>query len=655
MDELLEQFLIEGRELVGRATADLAALERDPVAPGRIESAFRAIHTLKGSAGIFNLAPMGAALHAAEDLLGAVRGGRENMTPSVCRGLLDCIDQCDRWIDALENLGALPADAAKEAVRIANALSAFGSGSDASSIAPLDQAPLWLERLLERERPLIAEAAAAGTPLVAVRYAPRSDYFFSGDDPLALIASIPELLALSIEAREPWPPLEEFDPFQCNLLVEALSSATRGEVQQPFRFIADQVELTEIAPSSTGHEAPETSEAARPRDPSGTRTMRVESARIDSLVDLVGELVVAKNGLSHLAAEIEAGTDPRAVAAAIRASQAATDRIVADLHRQLMGVRMVALDGSFRRLPRLVREIAARLSRDILFEVKGGDTEVDKAIADALFEPLLHMLRNAIDHGIEPPAARVSAGKPPAGRIVLAAKSLGDQVLVEVSDDGAGIDPDAIRKVAQQRGLIGAEAALDDEAAIQLVFAPGFSTAEHVSDVSGRGVGMDAVRTAIERVGGRIALASRRGHGTTFSLRLPATAALTTILLVGVAGQKFAIPLELIVETARVPEDRILPIGLGKAFVLRNRTIPLLDLAQLIGLAMRPRAREVHVLLVDGGEGVVGLAVDSFSERMNIMLRPLTGLLTGIKGVSGTTLLGDGSVLLILDLPEVIG
>jgi two-component system chemotaxis sensor kinase CheA len=650
MDELFEQFLIEGRELISQASDDLLALEREPNATGRLESAFRAVHTLKGSVAIFDLAPMGAALHAAEDLLGGARAESIGLDASVAQALLACLDQCDRWMDFVGENGTLPIEASRDGMRIAQGLASLSGAAAAAETEADGTAPLWLTALAEAEAEPIAAARAAGATLVALRYVPREDCFFAGDDPLAIAEAIPEPVALRMMAREPWSALDSFDPYRCNLVIEAVSAAPLPDVSRIFRFIPDQVEIVALAGAQPERRDDLSGDA-------GQRTIRVEAVQIDRLLDLVGELVVAKNGLSHLAAEAERGASPAAMAAAIRAGGAATERLIVDMHRAVMDMRMVPLDRVFRRLGRLVREIAARLDREVNLTVEGEATRVDKAIADALFEPLLHAVRNAIDHGIEPAAQRAVRGKSAAGRLTLSARSLGDHILVEVADDGGGIDTIRVREAAVARGLVDAEAAaaLDDDAVSRLVFAPGFSTAASVTDVSGRGIGMDAVKAAVERLGGRVALASRSGVGTRLSLHLPATAALTSVLIVDTAGERFAVPFDAIGETARIRRDAVRRVGLGQAFVLRDRTLPLLDLAELLGLGARPGGDDLKILVVDGGQGAVGLIVDAFSERLDVILRPMTGLLADMPGISGTSLLGDGSVLLILDLPEMIG
>lgn len=651
MDELFEQFMIEGRELISKATDDLMALGEDLAAVGRIDGAFRAVHTLKGSVAIFDLAPMGTALHAAEDLLGAVRSAAVPMDQAVARALLGCLDQCDRWMDAVEESGHLPLDAPRDAVRIATGLVALTGASQEMPASARSEDHPWAVDLLLRHSTRLEKTRNLGAALVAVRYLPSEDCFFAGDDPMSLVAAVPELLALEITALEPWPPLDEFDPYRCNLKIEFVTLASEADIHQLFRFIPDQVEIVSISPATSGEDP------AASAGVDSQRTIRVSAREIDSLLDLIGELVVTKNSFSLLAAHAEAGMDPKSVGAAIRAAQANTDRLVADMHRTVMAVRMVPLDRLFQRLTRTVRELAQRLDKNIAFDVQGESTRVDKAVADALSEPLLHIVRNAIDHGIEAPEARQRSGKDPQGRLCLEARALGDQILVEIRDDGAGIDPARVREVAGDRQIIALEQlqAMDDDSAVQLIFAPGFSTAAMVTDVSGRGVGMDAVKTAIEQLGGRVSLSSRLGRGTTVSLRLPATAALATVLLVRVGDERFAIPLETVVETVRIERSAILPVGLGRAFVLRRQTLPLIELSALLGTDKAEPPGDAKILVIDGGRGRIGIAVDDFSERLDVMLRPLTGLLAHIPGVSGTTLLGDGSVLLILNLGELIG
>jgi two-component system chemotaxis sensor kinase CheA len=382
--------------------------------------------------------------------------------------------------------------------------------------------------------------------------------------------------------------------------------------------------------------------------------VRVEEGRIDGLAELVSELFVTKSRLSHTIAGAAALSPD--LAHALAANQAEFDRLVGGMHRAVMQMRMVPLDQSLRRLPRLVREVAAKLGRSVSFTIEGAGIQADKTTVDALYEPLLHVLRNAVDHGVEPPEARRAAGKPEQGVIALRAGLQGEQVVVTVTDDGAGIDAAALRRTAAARGLASAEAlaAMDDAAAFDLVFLPGFSTAAAVTETSGRGVGMDAVRSALQALGGQVSIAPAASGGTVVRLAVPQALALTTIVMVTAGEETLGIPIDLIAETARIPRDAIRPVGSGAAFVLRDRTIPLLSLAAVLGGPVPPAQGEAKVLVVSVAGQPVGLEVEQFGARLDVVVRPLHGLLAGLPGLRGSALLGDGRVLLVLNLPELL-
>lgn len=643
MDELLEQFLIESRDLVAQAGDDCAALADGNSGSGVIDSAFRAIHTLKGSAAIVGLGPMERMLHAAEDLLGAGRSSGQRIEAANARALVACIDQCDRWLEDVAGSGELPPDAAANAARIIATLH-DGEAED-TTVGQAGNEPGWARALVEEQRERIEAAGAQRLPLTIVRYRPREDCFFSGDDPIALAAAIPGLVAIQVRTPEEWPSLDQLDPYRCVVAIDAVSSAGEAEVRSLFRLLPDQVQIATVRA-----EAPRPAPQPRRAD----QSIRVEPAQIDRLLDFVGELLVARNQFGQLAVEA-AGEGDRL--ADLRTSGAAMDRVLREMHRGVMAMRLVPLDRVARRVARLVRETAERLGREVDIRLDGLETRVDKAVADALFDPLLHLARNALDHGIEPPSERASAGKGATGKLILSARSSGQQIIVTLADDGRGIDPATMRRLAAERRLLpeSAAAALSDDEAIQMVFAPGFSTASQVTELSGRGVGMDAVKGAVERMGGRTLLSSRVGEGTSVSIHLPAGAALTSVLTITVAGERYAVPIEVIEQTVRVPAEAVLPVGTGRAFVLRERTVPLLDLSDLLGLAAEPAGGDRKVLVVESLGGPVGVAVDEFSDRSEIILRPVTGLLSTIPVVSGTTLMGDGSVLFILNLPELIG
>ncbi|WP_066798566.1 chemotaxis protein CheA [Sphingomonas soli] len=638
MDELLSQFLIEARELIAQAGDDFEWLARDPADSARIDSAFRAIHTLKGSVAIFDMVPAGRALHAAEDVLDRARAGRHRLGRTNVDALVAVLDQTDRWVDAMERDGALSPRAGAEADAL---LARLQSNVARPPKLPAAETPPWLPALLAREA---AAIEAAASDLVAFRYNPDSECFFRGEDPLATVAALPGIAALAILPNAAWPAIDAFEPFQCMVTIEGLSAAAFDDVRTAFRFVADQVMLFPVAAARAAEAEIQTAAA---------KSLRIDTARIDALADGVGELIVANNALAHVAAEADR-VDPQ-IGAQVRAAHAALERAVSGMRRSVMTVRLVSLGPSLRRLPRMVREIAATLGKPVRFEISGEGIEVDKGIADELFEPLLHLVRNALDHGIEPGVVRRKAGKPETGLLRLAVTREGDQVVVALTDDGAGIDTARVRAIAVERGLLDrdAAAALDEMQAMRLIFAPGFSTAATVSAVSGRGVGMDAVKAAIDRLGGRVEIGSVLGRGTTIRLRLPLNAILTRLLIVRAGGERYGIPLDRIVETTSIPTEHIHDVGGGRSCVLRDRAIPVLSLAALLGAEDR-RSPFTKLIVTENAAEPVGVIVDGFGQRIDGLVRPKTGLMAGVRGLAGTTTLGDGGVLLVLDLAELV-
>lgn len=646
MDELLEQFLIEGRDLIAEANAAFAVLRDNSGEAGAIDAAFRAVHTLKGSVGLFDMAPAERLLHMAEDNLSLARKGERQLTAPDMAGLVATIDQIDRWIDELERDGALGPDAADITERLSSA---------EPMTKPQDREPeadrAWLAALLGRHRAAIEES---DVPLVAFRYTPDSDAFFRGEDPLALVATLPGVRAVDIlPVGGVWPPRDGFEAFSCVMAIEGLTTATVDALRPFFRMVPDQFTLLPVVVEQARAEIEAHSAVGRDVTQSATTVLRVDAHRVNALADTIGELVVATNALAILAERADAIDPPLALG--IRAAQAELERAVGAASRAVSAVRLVSLAPALRRLPRLVREIAASLGKKIDFVMTGEQTEVDKQIADGLFEPLLHLVRNAIDHGIENAVGRARAGKSATGNLTLTIRREADHIVAILSDDGAGIDRDHIRAIAIARGLITGEvgASLSDADTLALIFAPGFSTAQAVSNVSGRGVGMDAVQAAVDRLRGWIEIDSVFGRGTRFTLRLPANAITTRLLVIEVGRDRYAVPFDQIVETVRVERDRLLPVGTGMACVLRDRTVPVLSLAELLG-GIDSGASPVKLLVTRASGDTVALRVDGFHERLDAMVRPALGLLAGMSLVGGTTMMGDGTVMLVLNMAEII-
>ncbi len=759
---LLLQFIPEARDLLDQAGRSLLALEREPGGPA-LNELFRAVHTLKGTSGLFDILPLTRVVHAAEDLLDAVQAGRLALAAETADVLLDALDQVGAWINGLDEAGELPGTAETAAdswvVRLRAPLS-VRDGQEQSRERPAGEAaraavPDWVAALPHAEQH--ACAAAADCPLFAIAYMPDANCFFRGEDPLALIRQVPGLRLSRIEPRSAWPDLETIDPFICALRLYAIAAADEAELVHLFRYVPDQVRIIALPaewpnPAQPGTADPDSlklvlegqrrllrasgpadllpgrleaaaqalqgtihaierddladalaaaSDAARTTgapdallafidrlsaDPpaeartgvaekggdhvpvaaaagattAGAATLRVEQSKIDALMNLIGELVVAKNALAWLARQAESGTlGPRELAREIKDRQSLVNRIAEDMQGAVMAVRMLPVEHVFQRFPRLVRDISRRLGKQVELVIEGGETEADKNVIEALADPLIHIVRNSLDHGLEPPELRAEAGKPASGTIRLQAAQDNDNVVIRVIDDGRGIDPAAIRRKAVANGLIDAAQAesLPDEEAVKLVFAPGFSTAETVSDLSGRGVGMDVVRSAVEKAGGRVNLTSRKGQGTTVELILPLTMVVTRIMTVAFGERLFGVPMSMVVETVRMPRAARHQFRDRETFVLRDSVVPLVRLAHLLDLPPEPVADdgEEAILVVNVNGERLGLVVGAFRDGMEVIVKPMDGILAGLRGFAGTTLLGDGRVLLILDLRELVG
>ncbi|MHB1206984.1 MAG: chemotaxis protein CheA [Rhodospirillaceae bacterium] len=619
MDEFLEQFLIESRELVVSANDDLRTLEDSPADKEALDNAFRAFHTLKGGAGIVDFHVMGKALHAAEDALSSIRAGARALTPPMIGDFLTCLDQVSRWLDVIESTGEIPAGADMQA----NAIVEIFTDAVAAAMpapAPAAAPSALLKTVIAEQHLLVTDPAAHG----------RAGRWTSA----------------------------------ANVAANALHRAgRRAEAQAIEKALAPALEsgagdglADTIAAVLRGFDDLST---AAPALDSAPRTIRVDAVRLDDLVNLAGELAVAKNTAGHIARLAQDSGNP--LTKQMHDHQLAMDKLVASLQRSVLAMRVLPVRQLFQRFRRLVRDMTKLTGRPARLVTSGEDTEADKGVIDALYEPLLHLLRNALDHGIETAEIRRSAGKPETATIELRAARAADMVIVEVADDGAGVDVAKVRDVAQARGLGTAEqiGALSDAEVTDLIFQPGFSTASAITEHSGRGVGMDAVRTALARMGGRVAMETVPGRGSTVRLTMPFSVVMTQVMTVEAGGQRFGIPLESVVETFRVARHVIQSVGTAAAVVHRDRTLPVVNLARLLDgktddLPVFGNKDEAILVKVAFGGMEGTFEVERLGDRMDIMLKPLVGLLKGTPGITGTTLLGDGSVLIVLDVEALL-
>ena len=390
-----------------------------------------------------------------------------------------------------------------------------------------------------------------------------------------------------------------------------------------------------------------------------SKTLKVDQEKIDRLMNLIGEMVVAKNALPYLANRAETVFGVRDLSREIKAQYAVINRVAEEMQDTIMQVRMMPVSFIFQRFPRMVRDISRKLGKEVELVLEGESTEADKNIIEALSDPLIHIVRNSLDHGLESPEVRVAAGKNATGKLLIRATQESDRVLIEIIDDGRGINPNVIKQKAYEKGLIDESALerLNDEEAVNLVFAAGFSTADVISDLSGRGVGMDVVRSAVERINGTVGIESEVGKGTRLYLSLPLSMAVTNVMIIESNEQIFGVPMDMVVETVRVPRAQLSSIKQKQTTVLRGRIVPLLSLNELLALPQEqvPNENDEFATLVVRVHGEhVGIVVDDFRETVDIILKPMSGILGGLGGFSGAALLGDGSVLMVLNPRELI-
>jgi two-component system, chemotaxis family, sensor kinase CheA len=408
----------------------------------------------------------------------------------------------------------------------------------------------------------------------------------------------------------------------------------------PIRPLSPEPEPDPVS-APAGSEAAPTATPAAGGGHSGSRTVRVDAERLDTLMHLMGELVIHRTAVEAYTANINSPELQHAVQNLTRSSQS--------LQSMVMQVRMIPVDVVFMRFPRLVRDLSTKLGKDIELDLVGRETELDRTVVDSLGDPLVHLVRNSLDHGIEPPDVRIAAGKPRTGTLTIAARHAGGSVVIEVRDDGRGVDPRVVANKAVERGLIDAEAAkhIDMKGAIELLFAAGFSTAETTSDISGRGVGMDAVRAKIRELGGEVLMDSVFGQGTTAQIRLPLTLAIVSALQVDVAGAPFAIPIDRVERTLRLGEHTVRSIAGRRVLSLEDGVIPLLEGAATFGR----KSTGVHdlVVIVRGGDKRIGLTVDELVGQRELVTRPLPPIVSEGQPISGGAVLADGQISLIVD------
>lgn len=638
----------EARELLADMEAALLAIEDEGVTPEHINALFRAAHTIKGSAGLFGLSLIVDFTHVMESVLVRVRNGELDLDGDMSSLMLGCNDYVSSLIDAL-------------------AAGAENDDPDATARKGLlDQLKRHLDAEAHAAGPTAAgdgtepEAATAATQdgwHLSLRFSP--DLLRSGMDPLSFIRYLSQLGTTDRigTIADALPSLADMDPEACYLgfEIDLLTDRDLPTVMRTFEFIAEDssIAATPINPAPAAAAAepearPETQGKAREsRKPTADAqaVIKVEAQKLDQLIDSVGEMVIAAASTRLLSGNVE---NPQ-----LREAMTELEALVERIRDRALNLRMTPIGEVFQRFPRVVRDASKELGKKIELVVSGAEAELDKSMVDKLSDPLLHIVRNAIDHGIEPIEERDAAGKPETGTLRLNAYHESGSIVVEIGDDGRGLNKERIRAKAIERGLIAADAQLSDPEIFNLIFEAGFSTAEKVTDLSGRGVGMDVVRRNIEQLRGTVEIESTQGKGSTFRIHLPLTLAIIDGFLVGVGNSSFVMPLDTVVECIDMADEDAATLKNRNYINLRGEVLPFLRLRELFEIETRQVGRE-SVVVVKYGNTRAGLVVDSLLGELQTVIKPLGKLFERMRCIGGSTILGSGEVALILDVPNLV-
>ncbi len=657
--EILPTFIAEANEQVAAFEQLMLELEDAPGDPDLLDALFRCAHTVKGSAGMFGLHRVVAFTHHVESLLDRLREGHLALTPAMSTLLLESNDEIRHLVASAESPDTASDLQAREQLvaRLNAALGAAGGDTAQRTSTPAAVAP----------------TALAETPScwhLAVRFG--ADTFRNGMDPLSILhylAGLGRLHGLVFD-RGAVPSLEALEPETCHLGFEfnLETPVSRDRIERAFEFVREDCELrleelTSAPPAAVPGDAdtpaaaagdPARAAAARTRESTGGGAgnpsddggyIRVHATRLDEVITLLGELVIAGAGASQLAQQ----THQRSL---IEANQQIT-RLIESIRNSTLKLRMVPIGATFSRFRRVVRDTAAELGKDVALEIVGGDTELDKAVVERIADPLMHLVRNALDHGLETPEQRLAAGKPAGGSLTLRACHESGNVLIRIIDDGRGIRRDKVLERAWQRGLVEKGVVPQDEEILKLIFEPGFSTAEKVTNLSGRGVGMDVVRQNIEALRGTVAIDSVEGQGTTIDIRLPLTLAIIDGFLVGVGHSRFIFPLEAVLEVIAGRTDALALDAHGRGCIeLRGSLLPVIDLRTLYALDAPPPTTS-SIVVARTGTRRFGVLVDSLQGQHQTVIKPLGRLLSSMRGISGSSILGSGEVALIFDVESL--
>lgn len=626
-DSIRDDFLAEAGELVEKLGGELVQLERSPDDRALLDGVFRAFHTIKGGAGFLNVAPLVEVCHAAEEAFDALRNGKLAVNAAVMDAVLEALDQTSSML-AVVSSGGVPEPAPAMLIDKLRKFAVNGTGGAAQ--AHVEETGPDQTRVRASVTTPSDDPAEHEYETMLDQAAGNATDSFSDEE----IAGLVEELDSAVS-----PPLEDAganDEISEDEFEELLDQFEAQKVPQKSAAVVGPV--AEAARGAQAEAAPQSRAGA-----SADSTIRVNVSRLDSVMNLVGELVLVRNRLTNLGANHKDEELKKAVAN--------LDLVTADLQNGVMQTRMQPIGKVFSRFPRLARDVARTLDKEIDLVMVGEDTDLDKNLVEALSDPLVHLVRNAMDHGIEPPDVREASGKPRMGTVRLSAEQEGDHIIISIADDGAGMDPEELRSKAVAKGVISSDVAakMNERECFDLIFHAGFSTKDQVSDISGRGVGMDVVKTRIAGLNGNIEIDSRKGEGTTIQVKVPLTLAILPTLMVTVNHRTFAFPLSQVIEVFSLQAEKRRNLAGRQVVVRRDRPLPVVSLRMLFGIQdERTEDSERYVVVLQVGSTQMGFVTDEVIGQEEVVIKPLGKLLSGVAAFAGATITGDGKIALIL-------
>ncbi|MBA5868747.1 MAG: chemotaxis protein CheA [Nitrospira sp. CR2.1] len=613
MQEILNDFLTESNEMLEVLDQRFVTLEADPSNTDLLNEIFRAMHSMKGSAGFLGFNHLVDVAHRGENILNKLRQAEMAVSPSIISVILETVDVIKAIMADIKDSGT---DSHVPTSAISAKLDDILNGNHAE---PAPAAPVATTAAPH------AQAAASTAPDDVPAPPPQTIGEILVNDGLASKEQVFDALTAQQHQAEPKTPLGE-------ILLQAKA-------------------ITERALDQALHKQEKQTKPAEE-----DATIRVETKRLDGVMNLVGELVLGRNRLIKIGTQLEQQHESDPQVRVLSETLAQLNLVTTDLQLAVMKTRMLPIKKVFAKLPRMVRDLSQKLNKQVHLAMDGEETELDKSVADEIGDPLVHLVRNAIDHGIETPAERQAKGKPAEGQLTISASQEGNSIVIRINDDGRGIQVEKIKAKALSKGLVSeAElATMEHREMLNLIFLPGFSTAEQVTDVSGRGVGMDVVRTNIRKINGSVELESEPGKGSQIIIKLPLTIAIIQALMVEVEKSIFAIPLSTVIEAVRISRTDIKTINGREVLHLRDRVLPLIRLAQEFDIPTDAERERFYVVVAALGDRRIGVVVDELRSQEEVVIKSIWDYLETVKGVSGATITGEGKVVLILDTSELV-